>query len=395
MQTVHAQSAEYIRRGYPLETFDEAVSDLRKNGVSVITHVILGLPNETKEMMLQTVRYAGERSDGVKLQLLHVLRGTDLLSDYENGEFETLSLEQYLDILCDAVEVLPENTVIHRLTGDGDKKLLVAPLWSADKKRVLNEMNREFRRRDVVQGRKYKNFGKPLDFVWRDVRAGRRSMIGNHVYGNHRTRGSNPLLSAKVAPVAYASGVRFLFAFLVNVMKRVLVLLIIISLLFCTVTASAASSVSFRTSDCETARNRVFTVNVCAASGSPLCAALFDITYDSSAFDFRGASVQKPALVETNSEDGRVRLDYLNAGGTDCSEEAVIFTLSFKSKKAGTYTFGYTVSQCVDSDGPRQLKCKPCRSSGTLCGQYGFVGSGGTRDSESPLRNQTPKSRRQ
>ena len=164
LQTVHDCSAEYIRRGYPLETFDEAVSDLRKNGVSVITHVILGLPNETKEMMLQTVRYAGERSDGVKLQLLHVLRGTDLLSDYENGEFETLSLEQYLDILCDAVEVLPENTVIHRLTGDGDKKLLVAPLWSADKKRVLNEMNREFRRRDVVQGRKYKNFGKPLDF---------------------------------------------------------------------------------------------------------------------------------------------------------------------------------------------------------------------------------------
>lgn len=193
-------------------------------------------------------------------------------------------------------------------------------------------------------------FGIITNGVWRDVRAGRRSMIGNHVYGNHRTRGSNPLLSAKVAPVAYASGVCFLFAFLGNVMKRVLVLLIIISLLLCTVTASAASSVSFRTSDCETARNRVFTVNVCAASGSPLCAALFDITYDSSAFDFRGASVQKPALVETNSEDGRVRLDYLNAGGTDCSEEAVIFTLSFKSKKAGTYTFGYTVSQCVDSD---------------------------------------------
>ena len=131
-------------------------------------------------------------------------------------------------------------------------------------------------------------FGIITNGVWRDVRAGRRSMIGNHVYGNHRTRGSNPLLSAKVAPVAYASGVRFLFAFLGNVMKRVLVLLIIISLLLCTVTASAASSVSFRTSDCETARNRVFTVNVCAASLSPLCAAMFDITYDSSAFDFRG-----------------------------------------------------------------------------------------------------------
>ena len=135
-----------------------AVSKLRSIGVSVITHVILGLPYETKEMMLQTVRYAGERSDGVKLQLLHVLRGTDLLSDYEQGRFDVLTMEEYLDILCDAVEILPEDTVIHRLTGDGDKKLLAAPMWSADKKRVLNEMNREFRRRDVVQGRKYKNF---------------------------------------------------------------------------------------------------------------------------------------------------------------------------------------------------------------------------------------------
>ena len=164
LQTIHPQTAGYIRRGYPLETYDEAVVNLRKIGVSVITHVILGLPGETKEMMLETVRYAGGRSDGIKLQLLHVLRGTDLLRDYEQGRFEVLSLERYLDILCDAIEVLPGNVVIHRLTGDGDKKLLVAPMWSADKKRVLNEMNREFRRRDVVQGRKNKNFRKPLDF---------------------------------------------------------------------------------------------------------------------------------------------------------------------------------------------------------------------------------------
>ena len=164
LQTIHPQTAGYIRRGYPLETYDKAVVNLRKIGVSVITHVILGLPGETKEMMLETVRYAGGRSDGIKLQLLHVLRGTDLLRDYEQGRFEVLSLERYLDILCDAIEVLPGNVVIHRLTGDGDKKLLVAPMWSADKKRVLNEMNREFRRRDVVQGRKNKNFRKPLDF---------------------------------------------------------------------------------------------------------------------------------------------------------------------------------------------------------------------------------------
>ena len=164
LQTVHAKSAEYIRRGYPLGVYNKAVAQLREAGVSVITHVILGLPGENKEMMLQTVRYAGERSEGVKLQLLHVLKGTDLLADYRQGLFETLTLEQYLDILCDAIEFLPEKTVIHRLTGDGDKKLLISPMWSADKKRVLNEMNREFKRRDVVQGRKYKNFGKPLDF---------------------------------------------------------------------------------------------------------------------------------------------------------------------------------------------------------------------------------------
>ena len=164
LQTVHAKTAEYIRRGYPLGVYNKAAAQLREAGVSVITHVILGLPGENKEMMLQTVRYAGERSEGVKLQLLHVLKGTDLLADYRQGMFETLTLEQYLDILCDAIEVLPEKTVIHRLTGDGDKKLLISPMWSADKKRVLNEMNREFKRRDVVQGRKYKNFGKPLDF---------------------------------------------------------------------------------------------------------------------------------------------------------------------------------------------------------------------------------------
>ena len=92
LQTIHPQTAGYIRRGYPLETYDEAVVNLRKIGVSVITHVILGLPGETKEMMLETVRYAGGRSDGIKLQLLHVLRGTDLLRDYEQGRFEVLSL---------------------------------------------------------------------------------------------------------------------------------------------------------------------------------------------------------------------------------------------------------------------------------------------------------------
>ena len=153
LQTIHPDSAAYIRRGYPLEVYDDAVQRLHAIHVSVITHVILGLPRETKKMMLQSVRYAGERSDGIKLQLLHVLKGTDLLDDYEAGRFQSMTPEEYVDILCDAVEALPEKTVIHRLTGDGDKKLLVAPLWSGDKKRVLNTINREFRLRDIRQGK--------------------------------------------------------------------------------------------------------------------------------------------------------------------------------------------------------------------------------------------------
>ena len=155
LQTIHPSTAAYIRRGYPLSDYDRAVSVLRENGINVITHVILGLPGETREMMLESVRYAGERSDGVKLQLLHVLQNTDLQLDYEAGSFRTLTLDEYVDILCEAVELLPKDTVIHRLTGDGDKKLLIAPLWSADKKRVLNTINQAFRQRDIVQGKKF------------------------------------------------------------------------------------------------------------------------------------------------------------------------------------------------------------------------------------------------
>ena len=156
LQTIHEATAAYIRRGYPLSVYDEAVRSLKAIGVQVITHVILGLPGETREMMLQTVTYVGERCDGVKLQLLHVLKGTDLLADYEAGKVPVMSLEAYADCLCEAVEVLPRNVVIHRLTGDGDKKLLTAPLWSGDKKRVLNTIRRAFFERDVEQGTKYK-----------------------------------------------------------------------------------------------------------------------------------------------------------------------------------------------------------------------------------------------
>ena len=157
LQTIHKKTSDYIRRCYELEVYDKAVDDLKSIGVSIITHIILGLPNESKEMMLQSVKYAGERSDGVKLQLLHVLKDTDLLIDFENKVFDTLSLEEYIDILCDCIEILPESVVIHRLTGDGDKKILISPMWSADKKRVLNTINKVFNERNIIQGRKYKS----------------------------------------------------------------------------------------------------------------------------------------------------------------------------------------------------------------------------------------------
>ena len=143
LQTIHPKTAEYSRRGYSLEVYDKAVKDLHAIGVEVITHVIIGLPDETKEDMLQTVRYVVEsKAEGVKLQLLHVIEGTDLAKDYEAGNFNTLTMEEYLQIIKACVDLIPETMVIHRLTGDGNKKTLIAPLWSADKKRVLNELNK-------------------------------------------------------------------------------------------------------------------------------------------------------------------------------------------------------------------------------------------------------------
>ena len=143
LQTIHQKTADYIRRGYTLDVYDRAVADLKKIGVNIVVHVIIGLPGETKEDMLQTVRYVcNSRVNGIKLQLLHVIRGTDLEMDYADGKFKTLELEEYLDIIKDCVKIIPDDIVIHRLTGDGAKRDLVAPLWSADKKRVLNAINK-------------------------------------------------------------------------------------------------------------------------------------------------------------------------------------------------------------------------------------------------------------
>ena len=158
LQTIHEKTASYIRRGYPLSCFDEAVKALHEADIPVIVHVILGLPGETREMMLQTIRHLNACGIwGIKLQLLHVLEGTDLAEDYRAGLFSVLSLEEYLSILCDCIAALSPDIVIHRLTGDGPKRLLIAPLWSADKRNVLNLLHRRLKQNAIRQGQCYES----------------------------------------------------------------------------------------------------------------------------------------------------------------------------------------------------------------------------------------------
>lgn len=146
LQTIHSDSAKYIRRGYSLEVYNEAVKKLKNIGVNIVVHIILGLPNESEEDMLESVKYVCQSQiDGIKLQLLHIIAGTDLAKDYEKGLFKTLEFDEYVELIEKCVAIIPKNIVIHRLTGDGAKKDLIAPLWSADKKRVLNAINKALR----------------------------------------------------------------------------------------------------------------------------------------------------------------------------------------------------------------------------------------------------------
>lgn len=143
LQTIHEESAKYIRRGYTLDVYDYAVKKLKAIGVNIVVHIILGLPNESKNDMLESVEYVCRSGiNGIKLQLLHILKDTDLAEEYEKGNIRALEFDEYLDIIKSCVEIIPKDIVIHRLTGDGAKKDLIAPLWSADKKRVLNAINK-------------------------------------------------------------------------------------------------------------------------------------------------------------------------------------------------------------------------------------------------------------
>ena len=142
LQTVHPETVKYIRRGYDNQVYFDAVKRLKAAGIDVVTHIIIGLPGETREMVMETTRQAlAAGTDGLKFHLLHVLRGTDLERDYLAGKFPCLSLEEYAGILKACLSLVPADIVIHRITGDGAKRDLVAPLWSADKKRVLNYLN--------------------------------------------------------------------------------------------------------------------------------------------------------------------------------------------------------------------------------------------------------------
>ena len=153
LQTSNENTAEFINRGYRLPVYDDAVKRLKEAGAKVITHMIIGLPNENKNDMIKTARHIAQcGSDGIKLQLLHILEGTKLAQLYRNGEFAALAEYEYISLVCDIIAVLPENMVIHRLTGDGDKAKLIDPKWSGNKRRVLNLINHELKVRGIVQG---------------------------------------------------------------------------------------------------------------------------------------------------------------------------------------------------------------------------------------------------
>lgn len=153
LQTIHPETAAYIRRGYELHVYDEAVQRLHDVGAEVVVHQILGLPGENADMMAKTAQYIGQSgADGIKFHLLHVLRNTDLAAQWLEGKVHTMELEEYIGVLEACVRNIPRELVIHRLTGDGAKKDLLAPLWSGDKKRVLNAIHAAFLRDDVEQG---------------------------------------------------------------------------------------------------------------------------------------------------------------------------------------------------------------------------------------------------
>lgn len=159
LQTIHPNTAAYIRRGYDLETFNHAVANLRAIGITVIVHTILYLPGETKEQMFETIEYLNTLDiQGIKLQLLHILKDTDLASDFEQKSFLCPDMPEYIETLSECITRLRPDIVIHRLTGDGPKDLLIAPLWTSQKRTVLNNLHRFLKEQDLWQGKEYRKY---------------------------------------------------------------------------------------------------------------------------------------------------------------------------------------------------------------------------------------------
>ena len=157
LQTCNDETARKINRGYKLEVFEDAIKRLKERNIDFVVHSIFGLPGETKEDMLKTVEYiAHSGAQGVKFHLLHLMKGTPLVKLYERGELEFLEQEDYIDLLCKSVEMLPQEMVIHRLTGDAPRDLLIGPMWSLKKWEILNAIDRTMEENDVYQGKKFK-----------------------------------------------------------------------------------------------------------------------------------------------------------------------------------------------------------------------------------------------
>lgn len=152
LQTIHENTAKFIRRGYPLSQYDIAVEMLKNAGITVITHLIFGLPGESKTDMIESARYVGNVTDGIKFHSLYIEEGSDLEKLYSKGGISVLSRDEYIDILCEAVRNIPKNVVIHRLTGDCDKDTLIAPQWSKNKIKVLRAISESFYDRNIIQG---------------------------------------------------------------------------------------------------------------------------------------------------------------------------------------------------------------------------------------------------
>lgn len=156
LQTIHPDSARFIRRGYELDVFEQAVLRLRKAGISVIVHVILFLPGEDEKKMIDTIDYLNSQDiQGIKLQLLHILKGTALAHIYENVHFHTPDMDEYIELLGKCIARLRPDMVIHRLTGDGPKDLLIAPLWTGAKRTVLNRLHQYMKEHEIWQGKEY------------------------------------------------------------------------------------------------------------------------------------------------------------------------------------------------------------------------------------------------